>query len=54
MRRSIIMLCLVISSVAIAACSEVTAPHRDGPGDPPCLSGYQTADGRWICPGDSL
>lgn len=52
MRRSLILLALVVSSVAIAACSETsTAPTRKAPGAAnfDCRSGYISSDGRFVC-----
>jgi hypothetical protein len=46
MRRPIVLLCLVITSMALAACTDISAPRHD---DPNCISGYQTSDGRWVC-----
>jgi hypothetical protein len=46
MRRPLLLLALVVSSIAIAACTSVTAPtsRQDD-----CKSGYISSDGRFIC-----
>jgi len=46
MRRSLLLLALTITSVALAACTSVTAPtsRQDD-----CKSGYTSSDGRFIC-----
>lgn len=44
---------LAIVTLAIAACSETTAPTRKAPGarsaDWTCRSGYTSSDGHYVC-----
>ncbi len=49
MRRSLILISLIVSSIVIAACSaSPTAPTRKAPGAASfdCRSGYISSDGR--------
>lgn len=46
-RRPLVLLALAISSFVATACSDISAPRRDGEEEPtPCRSGYTQGTGR--------
>jgi hypothetical protein len=45
-RRPLVLLALAISSFVLSACSDVTAPSRDGDDAGACRSGYSTSTGQ--------
>lgn len=48
MRRRLMLIAALLTTAAVAACSDISAPRRDDPNPPTCKSGYQSGVG-FIC-----